>query len=71
MSANSDKEIQSIDSIETYAYGTVEEIKYKKEDIKCNNIIKNTKTINIDYVTKEHIKEHNPNSWSSIKNIDN
>ena len=40
MSVNDDKRIQSIDSIETYAYGTNEEIvNTKKEKIKCISII--------------------------------
>ena len=38
MGANDDKRIQSIDLIETYAYGT--NLVCKKEEIKCNNIIK-------------------------------
>ena len=32
--------MQSIDSIETYAYGTNKDLICKKEEIKCNNIIK-------------------------------
>ena len=40
LSANNDKRIQSIDSIETYAYGTNKEIKHRKEEVKCNSIIK-------------------------------
>ena len=40
LSANDDKRIQSINSIETYAYGTNEELIHQKEEIKCNNIIK-------------------------------
>ena len=32
--------MQSIDSIETYAYGTRENLVSEKEEIKCNNIIK-------------------------------
>ena len=40
LSANDDKRIQSIDSIETYAYGTSKELIYKNEEIKLNNIIK-------------------------------
>ena len=35
-----DKRIQSIYSIETYAYGTSKDLVCKKEEIKCNNIIK-------------------------------
>ena len=30
----------STDSIETYAYGTYKDLVNKKEEIKCNNIIK-------------------------------
>ena len=40
MSANDDKRIQSKDSIKTCAYGTNKEIIHRKEEIKCNNIIK-------------------------------
>ena len=40
LSANDDKRIQSNNSIETYIYGTNEEIIQKKEEIKSNNIIK-------------------------------
>ena len=32
--------IDSIDSIETYAYGTSKDLVCKKEKTKCNNIIK-------------------------------
>ena len=32
--------MESIDSVETYVYGTNEEIIHKKEKIKCSNIIK-------------------------------
>ena len=38
--ANHDKIIQSIDSIETYAYGKNKEIRYRREKNKCKNIIK-------------------------------
>ena len=41
--ANDEKRITSIDSWETYAYGTNEETRHSKEEIKCNNIIKNMK----------------------------
>ena len=34
------KKIQSMDSIESWAHGTNKEIKHKKGDIKCTNIIK-------------------------------
>ena len=35
--------MQSIDSIETYAYGTSKDLVNEKEEIKCNNIIKRHK----------------------------
>ena len=37
--------MQSIDSIETYAYGTRKDLVTEKEDIKCNNIIKQYKNV--------------------------
>ena len=40
LSSNDDKRMQSIDSIETYAYGKCEVVVSEKEDIKRNNIIK-------------------------------
>ena len=45
LSSNDDKTIQSIDSIETYAHGTSKDLVYKKEEIKCSNIIKKYKNI--------------------------
>ena len=39
-SSNRDKRMQSIDSIETCKYGTSEDLVSEKEEIKCNNIIK-------------------------------
>ena len=53
--------MQLIDSIETYAYGMSKDLVSEKEEIKCNNIIKRYKMINFDDVTKENIKEYNPN----------
>ena len=35
--------MQSIDLIETYAYGTSKDLFTEKEEIKCNNIIKRYK----------------------------
>ena len=32
--------MQSIDSIDTYAYGTSKDLVSEKEEIKCNNVIK-------------------------------
>ena len=37
--------MQSIDSIETYAYGTSKDLVKEKEEIKCNNIIKRWLTL--------------------------
>ena len=37
--------MQSIDLIETYAYGMNKDLVYKKEEIKCNNIIKQYKNV--------------------------
>ena len=37
---NDDKRLQSIDSIETYAHGTMKDLIWKKEQIKRINIIK-------------------------------
>ena len=38
--SDDDKRMQSIDSIETYAYGMNKDQLCKKKEIKCNNIIK-------------------------------
>ena len=58
--------MQSFDQIETYAYGTIKDLVSEKEEIKCSNMIKQyKKMINFDDVTKENIKEHNPN-WPEI-----
>ena len=37
--------MQSIDLIETYAYGMNKDLVCKKEEIKCNNIIKQYKNV--------------------------
>ena len=44
LSSNDDKRMQSIDSIETYAYGMSKYLVSEKEEIKCNNIMKQCKT---------------------------
>ena len=62
LSVNDDKRIKSIDSIEAYEYRRRRNLVCKKQEIKCNNIIKQRKKmINFDDVTKENIKEHNSN----------
>ena len=43
LSANEVNRKQSIDSIETYAYGTSKYLVCKKEETTCNNIIKQCK----------------------------
>ena len=46
--------MQSVDSIETYAYGTRKYLASEKEEIKCNNIIKRSKRWStFQTVTKE------------------
>ena len=55
LSANDDKRMQSIDSIETYAYITNEEIIHRKQ---FNKTIQ--KMINYDDFTKE-VRKHNLN----------
>ena len=43
LSSNDDKRMQSIDSLETCAYGTSKDLVSETEEIKCNNIIKRYK----------------------------
>ena len=43
LNSNDDERIQSIDSIETYAFGTSKDLVSEKEAIKCNNMIKQHK----------------------------
>ena len=57
--------MQSIDLIETYAYGMGKYLVSEKEETKCNNIIKDIKMINFDDVTKENITKYNPN-WPQV-----
>ena len=45
LSSRDDKRIRPIDLIETYAYGTSKDLVRKKEEIKCNNIIKQYKNV--------------------------
>ena len=41
--SSNDKRMQSVDSIETYAYGMSKVLVSEKEEIKCSNIIKQYK----------------------------
>ena len=43
LSSNDDKRIQSIDSIEKYAYEISKDLVSDKQEVICNNIIKNKK----------------------------
>ena len=43
LTSNDDKRMQSIDLIETYAYGMGKYLVSEKEEIKCNNVIKRYK----------------------------
>ena len=65
LSSNDDKKMQTIDSIETYAYGKSKDLVSDNEEIKCNNNNTIPKKINFDDVVKESIEEHKPN-WSQI-----
>ena len=58
--SNDDKTMQSIDLIETCAYGMNKDLASKWKKTKFNNILKYTKLINFDDATKEH-KKRNPN----------
>ena len=40
LSSNDNKRMQSIDPTETHAYGTNQDLVSEKEEIKCNNIMK-------------------------------
>ena len=52
--------MQSFVLIETYAYVINTDLVCKKEEIKCN------KMFNFDYITKEDLKEHNPNQPETL-----
>ena len=45
LSSDDVKRMQSIDLIETYAYGMNKDLICKKEELKCKNIIKQYKTV--------------------------
>ena len=58
LSSNDDKRMQSINLIETYAYGISKDLVSEKEKINWNNIIKQYKK----WLTLMKIKEHNRSS---------
>ena len=45
LSSNDDERMRSIDSIETYEYGSTKDLVCEEEETKCNNIIKQYKNI--------------------------
>ena len=45
--SNDNERMQSIDSIETYAYGTSKNVVFKKKEIKSSNITKQFKNIQL------------------------
>ena len=49
------KKIQTIDSIETYAYGKSKDLVCKREEIKCSNIRKQYKN---DYLRLRYNRKH-------------
>ena len=51
--------MQSIDSIETWTYGTMKDLICKKEKNKWNNIIKQCKKLLSLMTLQKNIKEHN------------
>ena len=48
--------MQSIHLTETYAYGMKKDPVCEKEEMKFNNIIKQYKMFNFDYITRKYIK---------------
>ena len=63
LSSNDDKRMKSIDLIETYVYGTSEDLVSDKKEINCNNTIKRYKSDKLLWCHRRRTKEHNPN-WS-------
>ena len=57
-SSNDDKRIQSIDLIDTYAYGISKDLVSDKEEIKCSNIIKPYKWYNIVQISPKFCVIH-------------
>ena len=60
---NDNKKIQSLDSIETYAYGTSRDLVSKKEEIKYNNKLKQCKKL----LTLWCYKRKHKRTWSKLK----
>ena len=62
------KDVQSINLIVTYWHRTSKNVVCKKEEANYNNIIKQYKIFDFDYITKDCIKEHVPN-WPEIPDL--
>ena len=58
LNSNDDKKKQSIDSTETYAYGTSKDLVSEKEEIEWNNIIKPYKKLLILMMLLMKIKQN-------------
>ena len=54
--------MQSVDLIETYAYGRCKDLISEKEETKCNNIIKQYKKCLPFWCYKRKHNKHNSNS---------
>ena len=57
------RKMQSISSIETYSYRMRKDLVSEKEELKCNNIIKQYKTDYLWWYCKRKHKKHYP-KWS-------
>ena len=53
LSSNDDKRMQSLDSIETYAYGTGRGQVSEKEEVKCNKIKRYKKLLTLKILQKK------------------
>ena len=53
--------MQSIDFVETYAYGTFKNLACKKQETDCNIIIQQCKKWSTLMLLQKKPKEHNPN----------
>ena len=65
LSPNDDKRIQSIDSVDTYAYGSCIDLLNENEEVKYNNIRRQKKMTSFHDYTNEYKTEHN-SRWPHI-----
>ena len=56
LSWNDDRRMQLTDSIEAYAHGMNKNLVFKKEEIKCNNVIKQYKNVELWLYYKKRYK---------------